>query len=202
MTDQFLSVLVNLTVLVLLPMSTYYLVQRIRHGLTFSEVCRRTGLVVGDPRYIRYCAIAALAVVTGVLLFPPSIADSTAEGSAFAAFDGLGLTGRSILLAALYGIVKTGFAEEFLFRGMIAGSLARRMSSLTANIVQSMIFLAPHLLILVVAPKMWPVLIVVFAGAMFTGWIRIKSGSIIGPWLLHAAANVTMALSVAARSVV
>ena len=32
------------------------------------------------------------------------------------------------------------------------------------------------------------------------GWIRIKSGSILGSWLIHAAGNVTMALLVAIRT--
>lgn len=96
--------------------------------------------------------------------------------------------------------VKTGFAEEFLFRGLIAGSLSRRLSALWANVAQSLIFLAPHLLVLTFAPEMWGILPIVFAGALFTGWIRMKSGSIVGPWLLHAIANFTMGLSVAVRS--
>ena len=32
------------------------------------------------------------------------------------------------------------------------------------------------------------------------GWLRIKSGSFFGPWLIHAAANVTTCLSVAGRT--
>jgi membrane protease YdiL (CAAX protease family) len=75
------------------------------------------------------------------------------------------------------------------------------MSLTSANLTQAVIFLLPHFAILWIMPEMWPVLILVFAGALFTGWIRIRSGSIVGPWLLHGAANVTMALSVAARTV-
>ena len=66
--------------------------------------------------------------------------------------------------------------------------------------MQAVIFLAPHLLVLRVMPEMWWALPVVFAGALFVGWLRIRSGSIIGPWLIHAAANVTVCLSVAART--
>lgn len=200
MTEHLSSVLANLVLLVCIPLLVYWLVQRFRHGRSFADVRARTGLVLGDSHYIGYCAAASLLVVAGVLLFPPSLANSTAEGSAFAEFEGLGLSVASILMALLYGVIKTGFAEEFLFRGMIAGSLARRMPALWANLLQSLIFLAPHLFILAIAPDMWPILPVVFAGAMFTGWVRIRSGSIIGPWMLHAAANVTMALSVAFRS--
>jgi len=200
MTEAILSVLVNIVLLVALPLGVYGTVQRIRHQRTWSDMRERTGLVLGNPVYIGYCAMAAVAVVIALLIWPPSVANATADGSAFGEFTGLGLTGNAVMLALLYGILKTGFAEEFLFRGMITGSLARRMSETWANVTQSVIFLAPHLFILAVAPDMWPILPVVFVGAMFTGWVRIRSGSIVGPWLLHATANVTMALSVAIRS--
>ena len=69
-----------------------------------------------------------------------------------------------------------------------------------ANVLQALVFLLPHLLILVVAPEVWGLLPLVFVGALLFGWVRIKSGSIIGPWLMHASGNVTMALSVAIRT--
>jgi membrane protease YdiL (CAAX protease family) len=97
-------------------------------------------------------------------------------------------------------VLKTGFAEEFLFRGLIAGSLSRHLSIAWANVIQAVIFLAPHALVLLVDISLWPILPLVFAGALFAGWIRIRSGSIVGPWLLHAIANFTMAMSVAIRS--
>jgi membrane protease YdiL (CAAX protease family) len=40
----------------------------------------------------------------------------------------------------------------------------------------------------------------VFVGALVLGWIRIKSGSIIGSTLIHASGNITMALMVAIRT--
>ena len=49
-------------------------------------------------------------------------------------------------------------------------------------------------------PKAWPLLPLVFVGALVFGWLRIKSGSIIGPWLMHASGNVAIALSVAIRA--
>ena len=104
-------------------------------------------------------------------------------------------------MALLYGVVKTGFAEEFLFRGLIAGSLSRRLRPVWANLLQAIIFLLPHLAILWIAPEAWGILPIVFAGSLFVGWIRIQSGSIVGPWLIHASANVATGLSVAIRSV-
>ena len=49
-------------------------------------------------------------------------------------------------------------------------------------------------------PEMWGILPIIFAGALFCGWVRIKSGSILGPWLLHASGNVAVCLSVAIRT--
>jgi membrane protease YdiL (CAAX protease family) len=103
-------------------------------------------------------------------------------------------------MALLYGVVKTGFPEELLFRGLIAGSLSRRLPLRWANLGQALIFSIPHLLVLRVMPEMWGILPVVFAGSLLLGWIRIKSGSIIGSWLMHASGNVAMCLSVAIRT--
>ena len=49
-------------------------------------------------------------------------------------------------------------------------------------------------------PQKWGLLPIVFVGALVFGWIRIKSGSIIGPWSMHASVNVTVALSIAIRT--
>lgn len=97
--------------------------------------------------------------------------------------------------------MQTGFTEELLFRGLLAGSLSRRLSLTWATLVQALIFLLPHLAILLVAPELWGMLPVVFLVMLLLGWVRIKSGSILGSWLMHASGNVTMALVVAARTV-
>lgn len=105
-----------------------------------------------------------------------------------------------MVLALLYGVLKTGFPEELLFRGLIAGSLSRRLSLPWANVTQALIFLAPHLILLKVIPEAWPFMPLLFIGALFLGWLRIKSSSIVGPWIVHAAVNVVTCLSIAARS--
>jgi len=173
---------------------------RLRHKRRFSEVARRAGLQVGERRYPLYALAAAAVTVVGLLVWPPPVEPFTRAGSAQSAFVGLGFNARAVVLSLLYGVVKTGFSEELLFRGLIAGSLGRRLPLVWANLLQAAIFLLPHLLILMVMPEMWPLLVLVFAGSLFFGWLRIRSGSILGPWLLHAAANVTVCLSVAARS--
>ena len=194
------SAILNVVVLAGIPFLVYYLWHRIRHKRRLGEVARRAGLQVGDPKYILYSAAFAAISVAALLLWSPPLESFTGEGSPQREFVGLGLTGTSIAMALLYGVVKTGFAEELLFRGLIAGSLGRRLPLVWANVLQALIFLVPHLLVLVARPELWVILPVVFAASLFLGWARIRSQSILGPWLVHAAANVATCLMVAVRS--
>ncbi len=194
------SALLNVVLLAGIPFLFYCAYQKRRHGRGLGECAQRAGLQLGKPRYIVYCAAFAIASVAALVIWPPPLEPFVREGSAPRAFAGLGLSGTAIAMALLYGVIKTGFAEEFLFRGLIAGSLSRRLSLYWANLIQALIFLLPHLALLWIMPEMWGILPLVFASALFLGWVRIKSGSILGPWLVHATANVTTCLSVAART--
>jgi membrane protease YdiL (CAAX protease family) len=202
-----LAAIVNLVVLVVIPLGTYALWHKLRHKRNLAEIAHRAGLCTGNRKYLGYAAgLSAIiaGIVVAVHLFQgPSDGEGllTREGSAMAQFAGLGLSSESIILALIYGVIKTGFAEELLFRGLIAGSLGRRLPLLWANVIQSIIFLLPHLLLLLIVPELWWLLIVTFFTALVKGWLRIKSDSIIGPWMMHATANVSIAISVAVRAV-
>jgi len=195
-----LSALVNLLVLAGLPFFAYFVYQKWRHKRPFGEILRRAGLQLGAGRYLAYSAALACAGVAILVLWPPPLDPLVRKGSPQRPFVGLGLGGPAVLMALLYGVVQTGFPEELLFRGLIAGSLSRRLPLLWANLGQALIFFISHLLVLTVMPEMWGILPIIFAGSLFCGWVRIKSGSILGSWLLHASGNVAMCLSVAIRT--
>lgn len=197
-----LSALINLLILAALPLLVYTLYHRRRSSLPYSEIRERTGLVVGEKKYIGYSVLFAVIVMAALLLKPPSLEASVGDGSAFQAFDGLGFGMSALVLALLYGVVKTGLAEELLFRGLITGSLSRRLPLVWADIVQALVFLLPHVLIVFMLPELWLLLPFIFLGSLVVGWIRIKSGSILGPWLVHGSVNVTTALSIAFRTAV
>jgi membrane protease YdiL (CAAX protease family) len=194
------SAVLNVVVLAGVPFLVYFLWHRNRHKRGLGEVARRAGLQVGDPKYIAYSAAFAAVSVAALLLWSPPLESFTGESSPQRDFVGLGLTGTSVAMALLYGVVKTGFSEELLFRGLIAGSLGRRLPLVWANLLQALLFLVPHLLVLLARPELWVILPVVFAASLFLGWARIRSESILGPWLVHAAANVATCLMVAVRS--
>jgi membrane protease YdiL (CAAX protease family) len=195
-----ISALVNLLVLAGLPFLLYFAYQKWRYKRRFGEVAQRAGLRLGEARYVGYSLAFALAGVAILVIWPPSLEPSLRPGSPQQSFQGLGLAGAGLPMALLYGVVKTGFTEELLFRGLVAGSLSRRFSLLWANVVQALIFLIPHLLVLRIMPEMWGILPVIFASALFVGWVRIKSGSIIGVWVIHASVNVAICLGVAIRT--
>ena len=81
--------------------------------------------------------------------------------------------------------------------GLIAGALLRRLPFRRANALQAGIFVLPHLLILLMAPRLWPLAIVLPAtlGAV-AGWLRHRSGSIWPGVLVHGIPNVVGALAV------
>jgi len=195
-----ISAMANLLVIAGLPFLFYFVCQKVRYRRGLGEIAQRAGLRLGSGRYVGYSLAFALAGALILLIWPPPVAPFVRDGSPQQVFRGLGLGLPSVLMALLYGVVKTGFPEELLFRGLIAGSLSRRLSPLWANLGQALIFFAPHLLVLRIMPEMWGFLPIVFFGSLFLGWVRIKSGSISGPWLIHATANVAICLSVASRT--
>lgn len=194
------STLANLIVLAGLPLGGYLLYQKWRHGRPLSDGVKRAGLQTGNTSYIWLCVAVSVLVAGILVILPPPLEPFTREGSAQASFAGLGMGGVVMAAVLLYGVLQTGFSEEVLFRGLIAGALSRKLSLPWANLGQALIFLLPHLAVLFIMPEMWWVLLLVLAGGLFAGWVRIRSGSIIGPWILHSAVNVTTALSVAVRS--
>jgi membrane protease YdiL (CAAX protease family) len=195
-----LSALLNLVLLAGAPFLFYYGWHRVRRKRGLAEVARRAGLQACEARYVWYGAAFALVSTALLALWSPPAEIFTRAGAPQRMFRGLGVSGVSVTLALLYGVVKTGFAEEFLFRGLLAGSLARRLPPAWANLIQALIFFLPHLLVLRVMPELRWFLPFVLAGALVKGWLRIQSGSIIGPWLIHAAANVTTCLLVAVKT--
>jgi len=42
----------------------------------------------------------------------------------------------------LHTVIKTGLTEEILFRGLIEGSISRRLPAFWANITQALIFVS------------------------------------------------------------
>ena len=94
-------------------------------------------------------------------------------------------------------IIVLALAEEMLFRGFLAGLLFRRFGFTTGNAIQAAVFLAPHMLLLLVNTSLWPILPLQLTAGWVLGWLRYRSDSIGPPWLLHSLTNLAAAVLLA-----
>jgi membrane protease YdiL (CAAX protease family) len=177
------------------PAAIYAVIVRWRAGLRLCEIASRLGLARGKSRPLLIALAACVpAAIVGVVA---SSWTKGFQGSMLAPFLDARPSLAVLTSVASYGLIATGFPEELLFRGLIGGALFRRLSFWKANLIQSSIFLLPHLLILIVAPHLWALAIIFpLALGLFAGWARHSSGSIAGGVLVHAVSNMAGALAV------
>jgi membrane protease YdiL (CAAX protease family) len=121
------SALIQVLLLGGVPLFGYWIWHRRRYKRTFGETARRAGLQLGQPRYLVYSLLFTAVSVAALVTWAPPLEPLVREGSTYRRFAGLGLGGEAIAMAVLLGVVQTGFTEELLFRGLIAGSLSRRL---------------------------------------------------------------------------
>ena len=164
---------VNLVLFVVLPVGAYAVIQKRRHGQTLGRSLVIVGFTLGSKRYLGYATI--FAVVATLATRNWMSADVFLhKGSPQAPFLGFGISKDTLVMALLYGVVQTGFTEEVFFRGLIGGAAMRRFGLWRGNVLQSLIFLGPHLFLLVVMPEQWPMMPILFLGAMFE-WLVVPS---------------------------
>jgi membrane protease YdiL (CAAX protease family) len=172
----------------------YALVVRYVGKVAWREIPQRIGLTVGAPRFYGYAAVALLCSLPLIHLMQHATAGENTS-SPYLAFRGRGFSVLVVMAVFAYGMVSAGFGEELLFRGLIAGAFDRRMVKWKANVAQAIVFLLPHLLILLVAPGQWWSLIpFVSAFGLVLGWLRLSSGSIWPAVLVHGGGNTVLGL--------
>jgi membrane protease YdiL (CAAX protease family) len=165
-----------------------------RYKFSIAEITGRLGLRFGPTRWYGYALLLALplcVVVVGISQWTKGF-----EGSMLAPFTNQPASSAFVWAAVVYGLVGTGLPEEVLFRGLIGGALFRRYSLARANILQSAVFVAPHLLLLLVAPELWPLIVLVAILGMTAGWLRQRSGSVLPGVIVHGLPNMVGALAV------
>lgn len=104
------------------------------------------------------------------------------------------IVGAPTSVGGYIAIVLLALGEEMLFRGFLAGWLFGRFGFRVGNILQALIFLAPHTLLLLVRVSFWPILPLQLIAGWALGWLRHRSGSIGPCWLAHSLTNVLPAL--------
>ncbi|MGP6175086.1 lysostaphin resistance A-like protein [Corynebacterium sp. A21] len=165
-----------------LPVVIYVLVQSRPHGIGWAAAANRIGLQFG-PLTSYYWALLLTMVNLGlfVVVLPLLPADR---------MDAVGVT---FILASTFtlalGVISRAVLEELFFRGLVFGVLLPRLGYWWGNLIQSTIFLLPHLILLTVDPGFWPLLPVQFASGWLAGWLRQRSGSLLPGALTHVLVN-------------
>ncbi|MFZ1993497.1 MAG: CPBP family intramembrane glutamic endopeptidase [Solirubrobacteraceae bacterium] len=163
-----------------------------RRGRTSADARAAVGWQLGNAETYRLAVAVAL-----VLLAITYLAIRAIPTAAISIHSNLHATyGRATTGGGYAAIVLLAITEEILFRGLIAGVLIRRYGFAAGNLLQALIFFAPHLLLLVVSTAIWPLLPVQLVAGWLLGLLREKSGSIGPSSLAHVAANLLAPLLV------
>lgn len=170
---------------------------------------KRAGLLTWLGLTSAPAGLVALASATGALtaialLQIPGLSEvASAPGTVVHQVAG-GRTDVAALIAlATVALIKTAFAEELVFRGLIAKRLYKRLGLWGGNIAQASLFAAIHLPVLILpeARNLIGAGMIGFAFliALAAGWLneRKASGSIWPGVGLHAGANLTTYLMLA-----
>ena len=177
--------------------SLIYFIFMIRRGEKGKSVLKNLGLNGSNaPFYLE--GVGAAVAVGGPLwlvlrMVPSSVLESPMVS--VSVYAGWSLTLSSFMFALLREAFYVALGEEVFFRGMLGGWLVRRFGFMRGNTMQALVFLLPHLLLLLVSLSFWVVVVVQFLAGWVLGWLRSRSGSIFPGWLAHSLINAFGALS-------
>lgn len=149
-------------------------------GLSFSSI----------KYYILGILISLISVIIAWFIFKYLPIDTKAFQSTI--FNGNQIEAFSfklILILFLKQLIFTAFGEEVLFRGLIGGVLFNKYNYIKANLLQSIIFVIPHTLLLLISFSFLPFILLQFISGWLLGWLRYKSKSIIPSTISHSITN-------------
>jgi uncharacterized protein len=155
------------------------------------------------PRWTRpSSASVLLGLLFGVAVFGAALAGywfwlkpagllASAAGEAAQKMRALAVTGPASYLAmAVFYAAVHSLLEEYYWRWFVLGQLRRWLPTGAAIAVSSVGFTAHHVIVLAVyfgslAPATWLFSLCVAIGGGVWGWLYLRSGSLVGPWLSH-----------------
>ncbi|MDN5726279.1 MAG: CPBP family intramembrane metalloprotease [Propionibacteriales bacterium] len=170
-----------------MPTIIYLIVQSRGENRTFRTARQRAGLAWGTSAAYGWALLLLLPLVlTGwlaIILVPAEVLD----------LPGVSIAQLTSLSVAI-GIVLRAVGEEVFFRGLLGGVLIRRLGFGWGNLLQALLFLVPHLALLLIDVRMWPVIPVQFAAGWLLGWLRHKTGTFVPGAVVHVLANIVAGL--------
>ena len=183
-------------ILLLLP-SLIYLTIKKRQGEEWYNILVNLGWT--SSKFIYFLQGLGMAIPIGVLMLvimqmiPESVMENPMVSTSF--YAGWSPSLSSFLFAWMREAFYVALGEEIFFRGLLGGWLERRYGFKIGNIVQAVMFLLPHLLLLMVSTSFWLVIVVQFLAGWVLGLLRSRSGSIHPGWLAHSLMNAVGALA-------
>ena len=179
-----------------IPSLIYIAVHR-RRGEKWNEVLEKIGWQGSRPIYFLW-SLGVIILVGGLgwLAFQAVPADVLQDPNInISDYTGLTISVTSFLLVWLREAIYVALGEEIFFRGFLGGWLVRRLGFAIGNTVQALVFLLPHLLLLLVSQRLWPIIIVQLIAGWLLGWLRYRSKSILPGWIAHSLTNAIGALA-------
>jgi membrane protease YdiL (CAAX protease family) len=180
------------TIFFLLPSLITLIVMRLRRQ-PWTKTLSVLGWRLGSPIHylwtLLFLPITAISAVLLALFLFPDFYRHPPQGIALYYYAHLGFSLSSILIAFLNEFFFTALGEEVFFRGLLGGWLMRRFGFLVGNTLQTLIFLLPHLLTLLVGTYLWPLLAFPALLGWLNGWLRYRSDSVLPGMLVHALGN-------------
>jgi len=181
-----------ITIFFFLPSLITLIVLRIRRQ-PWVKILSILGWRLGSPVYYLWALLILLfsaipLLLIGLLVFP-DLYRHPQQGVTLYYYAHLGISLFSVLSAFLNEFFFTALGEETFFRGLLGGWLFRRYGFLVGNTLQTLIFLLPHLTVLLAGVYLWPLLAFPAILGWLIGWLRYKSDSIFPGMIAHALGN-------------
>jgi len=176
--------------------SLIYIAVRKWRGEKWGEISKKIGWHGSRPGYFLWgFGVTILTAGLGWLAFQAIPSEVLQDPNInISAYSGWPLSLTSFLVVLLQEAIYVALGEEIFFRGFLGGWLVRRLGFKIGNIVQALIFLLPHLFLLLVSLSLWPIIVVQAITGWLLGWLRYRSDSILPGWLVHSLVNALGAL--------
>jgi len=183
-------------ILLSIPSIIYIAVRRSRRE-NWKEILGKLGWKVNRPVYFIW-SLGVVIIVAGLgwlalQSVPSDVLDDPSVS--ISQYTGWTISIISFLLVWIREAIYIAIGEEIFFRGFLGGWLFRRFGFAIGNIIQALIFILPHLLLLIVSISFWPIVAVQLMAGWLLGWLRYKSDSILPGWLAHSLSNAIGALA-------
>jgi membrane protease YdiL (CAAX protease family) len=172
-----------------IPSLIYFLAKK--KSLNRKDLFSNLGFSFSPLKYFGFAlGIAAISIsVTYLVLWKFQINFAEYKNTNFERYKNYTFSITTISLVFLREVIYTTLGEEIFFRGYIGGLLFRKLNFHLANILQTLIFLLPHLLLLFVSIKLLPFILTILLSGWLLGWLRYKSNSIFPGLLAHTLVN-------------